>query len=438
MRPPDKTRPEPAVRPAVQILVWVAGLICVVLLAVHYKWIRTSPRGEGAEAEVVRSTQSDSSQQTAVEKSDSQRQSGFANTTATGTQPRATEETFHVEPLSEFRQLVDSLVQTNLAGGELTAAAAAAWQAHFRQLVQQGDIAIPAIRDFLEKHTDVGFGPDTAKMLGYDSARMAMIDALLQIGSPTAATTLDETLKSTADPQEVGQLALDLEKLNPGTYQQDMLGAARQALVQCANGSMSGKDVAPLFQVLQQFGGADAVGDLEGNMGQWNHYASIALAQLPNGAGVPALVQVASSQDESSSSERTAALQALSGMTSQSADARAALVNLARQNSLSPSEWSALVPFLAGNQSVVQNSMFGNPLAGISPADLRATYVSSSQQSFWTAPLGAMTDAQIGQESAFLDQMLAVTGNPAAVQALQQAKALLDARRIQLASSSGN
>jgi HEAT repeat protein len=262
-----------------------------------------------------------------------------------------------------------------------------------------------------------------------------MIDALTQIGSPLAETALDDLLKNTADPQEIAQLAKNLEKLAPGAYQSDMLDAARQTLAQNASGNLPGSDVAPLFQVLQHYGGADVVADLEGSANQWNHYAVIALAQLPDGAGVPALIQIATGQEGSSPGTRLAALQTLSGMTSQSADARTSLLDLARQGSLSSYEWAALVPFLAGNQTVYQDSTFGNSVAGISPTQLYSTYLSSSGQSFWVAPL-AMTPGQITDQEKFIDTLAAAAKGQAGDQAFNQSKISLETRLGLLANSS--
>lgn len=84
---------------------------------------------------------------------------------------------------------------------------------------------------------------------------------------------------------------------------------------------------------------------------------------------------------------------------------------------------------------VFQSSSFDNGLASVDANDIRKTMISASNESFFTAPLGAMTPAQIGQQKKFIDQLLAVTTDPAGVQALQQSKAMLDARLMLLANS---
>jgi hypothetical protein len=54
--------------------------------------------------------------------------------------------------------------------------------------------------------------------------------------------------------------------------------------------------------------------------------------------------------------------------------------------------------------------------------------VAIGNQSFLTAPLGAQTPAQISQQQALLDELLAATSDPVATQALQRAKGLLAQR----------
>jgi RecA/RadA recombinase len=163
----------------------------------------------------------------------------------------------------------------------------------------------------------------------------------------------------------------------------------------------------------------------------------IALAQLPDGSGINPLIQIASGENNASSGARTAALQMLAQVDSQSPDARAALLEQARQNKLSTFDWASLLPFLAGNQTVYQNSAFGTRPGALNPNDIKSVNIPASGQQFVTAPLGAMTPAQIAQQQALIDQLLAVTTDPVGLQTLQRAKALLANRLTQLASSSG-
>jgi hypothetical protein len=247
---------------------------------------------------------------------------------------------------------------------------------------------------------------------------------------------MEQFLQTVADPREIALLAQDLEKLEPGVHQQQVLSAAREALGMASEGKLPDKDVAPLFEVLQQFGGANAVADLERSANQWNYYSMIALANLPDQAGVPSLVQFGLGQGEAGSGKHVLALQMLGQLAPQSADARTALLDAARQDKLSASDWSALAPVLAGKQMGYQNSVFGNNLVGVSQTDLMSVTLPSNER-YFTAPLGALTPEQISQRQALIDELVRATTDPVGVQALQRAKDLLQNRLLQLAATPG-
>jgi hypothetical protein len=349
--------------------------------------------------------------------------------------PRARPVYQQPEPTPAMRQLVGSLVNFDSVNGALTEEQAMRWTTNFQALIQQGANAVPAITEFLGKNVDLAFGSEDRAMLGYSSLRSAMLDALAQIGGPAAVNAMAQVLQTAADPREIALLGQNLEKLDPGVHRQEVLDAARESLSMAAQGNLPGRDVAPLFEVLQQFGGANSVADLERTAAQWNFYAMIGLAQLPDGSGVLSLIQMAESPDAASMNIRIPALETLAQLASQSPDARTALVNEARENKLSAYEWAALAPFLAGNQMVFQNSAFGNGLGAVNPNDLSKTMIAIGNQSFMTAPLGAMTPDQIKQQTALVDELLAATSDPAATQALERSKAMLTRRLIQVAAT---
>ncbi len=342
------------------------------------------------------------------------------------------------EPLPAGRQLVHALANFELQGGAWTDEQVTAWKQKLVQLIEHGALAIPALREFLTGNADLDFGDAGKQLLGYGTARGAMIDALAQIGGPLAIAALSDVLQISADPHEVSLLAQNLEKLEPGLHKPEFLEAARQTLAMASTGGLPDRDVAPLFELFQKFGSADAVAELQHNAGQWNFYSMIALAQLPESAGLPALMELASDHDGANSTARLPALQLLAQVASQSADARVALVDQARYSKLTPYNWAALVPSLAGERLFFQESGFDNTLSIVDPNDLRKTHVSSGNQSFYSAPAGPMTLDQFNQQKALIDELLAVTKDPAGVQSLNQAKDLLTKRFPQVASAPGN
>src|SRR5262249_13026184 len=151
--------------------------------------------------------------------------------------------------------------------------------------------SVPAIREFLEKNMEYDFGQGGKQALGFNSARAAMFDALGQIGGPEAVGVLSGSLQNSADPKDIALLAQTLEKLEPNQHRQEFFTAAREALDMAGSGKLSDRDVAPLFELYQKYGDASTAAELANNSKNWNYYSMIALAQLPDGAGIGSLAQ---------------------------------------------------------------------------------------------------------------------------------------------------
>lgn len=341
--------------------------------------------------------------------------------------------TFQVPPSAGSLQLVSTLVNFESPAPEWTDEQKATWKQRLQQLVQQGSGAVPAIREFLAKNVDVDLGRDGQQTFGYRSVRGAMIDALAQIGGSLAEAAMTDVLQNTGEPREIAMLAQNLEKLNPGIHQQQALDAARQALQMMAQGGLQNRDAAPLFEVLQQYGGPNVAPDLESRINQWEYYAAISLAGLPDGAGVPSLIQLAGDQSTASPGNKAIALQMLAQLATQSPDAQAALLDQVRAGKLTAYNWIGLEPLLAGNQLVFEDSVIDDSLQRVSVNNVKQTHVPFGNQSFYTVPLGAMTIDQIDQRSALINELLSATSDPMGIQMLQKAKAELSQRLSQIA-----
>jgi hypothetical protein len=331
--------------------------------------------------------------------------------------------------------MVGRLSRLAQAGQQMTGEQISEWQENRTKLLQMGREAVPAIAEFLQQSKDVDFGPEARQALGFGSARTAMFDALQQIGGSEALGAVLQTLQTTADPKEIALLARNLAQLEPEQHQAEILSAVREALNMAANKNLEGSDVGPLFEVLQKFGGAGAVSDLEQAAGQWKYYAAMALAQLPDGAGIPALARMVQDPNGASKGTRDAALQMIAQMASQYPDARAALLEQVRSEKVAPNLWPYLTGPLAGEQFQVQDSVFDSPTSLVNGSDLKTTHIAFGNQNFISAPAANFTPEQITQQMALIDELLAATSNPAALQALQQARSLLAKRNPQTASS---
>src|SRR6266478_1119411 len=192
-----------------------------------------------------------------------------------------------------LRQLFPGLTGLDLIHGSITEEQASQLKQGFQALAAQGAGAIPAIREFLDKNLDLSFGKENAEAAGAPSLRVGLLEALRQIGGPEAIGLSRQVLQTTTVPLEFAQVARNLEEAAPGQYSQEILGAARSALSAISQAQLNNVDVAPFFQAMQTYGGAGVDDELRQAASQWNYYGAMALAGLPSGQGIPALIQIA-------------------------------------------------------------------------------------------------------------------------------------------------
>jgi hypothetical protein len=321
--------------------------------------------------------------------------------------------------------LIGQLAQLQIAGGKLSADQGRQIQQTLQQLVGQGPAALPAIREFLDKNVDLPFGEEGPKLAGAASLRGGLIDTLRQIGGPESLALSRQILQNTADPLEISLLARNLEEGAPGQYRQEALDVARQALSQAATGNLDVKDVGPLFQVLQTYGDPSLAADLEKASAKWGTYATLALAGLPSGDGIPSLIKMAQGLGASDTGQSKLAVQMLAQLSGQYPDAGSALVEMARQNQIPDTLWRRIVDGLAGDQYQIGLPSTGPGLNPTPISGLKTYHLEGGNQNFYSVPVtvgGSVPD--VSQRLATIDQLLAATaGNPAATAALNRARA---------------
>ena len=238
------------------------------------------------------------------------------------------------------------------------------------------------------------------------------------------STVVYDNKMSTGDTMSSGNTQ-NLEKLAPGEHRQEAIAAAREALAMAASGKLEGADVAPLFEVLHAYGDTSVLTDLMQAAKQWNYYSAIALAQLPDGAGIPSLIEMAQGKSGGSLN----ALEMLTQLSAQYPEARAALLEQAGK--ISPNVWPYLTPLLAGDLYHYQDSALDNPLLGEGKRS-NSAHVVMGNQNFYTAPAAEiLAPDEIKRRLALIDELQTVTSDPAALKALQQARDLLARRHPQ-------
>ncbi len=306
-------------------------------------------------------------------------------------------------------QLIATLTNIDFSHGPITSAQAEQWKQTLQSLVAQGAAALPAIRDFMDLNQDFDFNALAGgELLGQSSVRTALINALQQIGGPEAASQMAQLLQTTTVPAEIELIAGHLEQMAPGQYRKDALNAANDVLALAVKGQLPGWDVGSLFKVIQNYGDAFQANSLEKLQGQYKYYAAVSLANLPDGAGVPGLIR----QTRNPSESHDFSYQMLAQAASQYQAAGDALIEQARLNQIPDSAWRKIASELSGEQYQV-----GQPPPGTPLADVKQYHIEAGNQNFYSV------NARGAQNAALIDRLLATTSNPAAISALQTARA---------------
>lgn len=320
--------------------------------------------------------------------------------------------------------LLAGLTNVDTSTGRLSQEQMAQVRQSFQALVAQGPAAIPSIRGILDQKIDLNYGKGSGDSIGAPSLRTGLLETLRQIGGPEAIATSRQVLQTSSDPIEIALLTRNLEEASPGQYRQDSLDATLAALNAAAQGQMTNSDVGPLFQTLQTFGDTNAIGNLNALAPKYGYYVSLALAGLPSGAGVSALTQMAQDTSEAGTRNQQFALQMLAQTSASYPEAGTALVNMARSGQIPDNAWNALADVLAGQQFQFTRQYPNNMFATPDGQDLRTYRQQDGNQNFLSSTLSG--DAlNLNQRIALIDQLVASTSDPAALQALQQARSRL-------------
>lgn len=272
-----------------------------------------------------------------------------------------------------------------------------------KQLTVQGATSIPAIAAYLESLSD--FNLQSHGLLGQPTLRAGLLQALSDIGGPEAVDLIAKTLQNAADPYEIGLTAALLEQHAPGQYRNDVIEAARESLAMAQRGELGGRDVAPLFQALQNAGAPEARAQIEGSASNWNYYGVMALAGLQDGSGISTLVQQTQQAGASDSADTRFAWQMLAQYSGQNAEAQAALLNAAQANSVPASAWPKIITGLTGDQY-----MYGDPRTGgerlSAVTGLKTYHIRVGNQNFFSLPLASLNPPDMAARRSVIDALL--------------------------------
>ena len=190
----------------------------------------------------------------------------------------------------------------------------------FESLSQQGEVAVPHIREFLNRMEDVDFSvpkspKDESNELEYwrtrmvhgpldfeqpPSLRIGLIDILAEVSGEKAEEALAEVLSSTGRGFEIAYTAKKLQKwIGQDAYRDEALGAAHELLgepIDVANGNKF--DAASrqyLFMVLEMYGDKTFVQTAQGQLineeGRIDRSVLSYFEKIGDGSATDAIVQ---------------------------------------------------------------------------------------------------------------------------------------------------
>lgn len=242
----------------------------------------------------------------------------------------------------------------DIGKGPITAGQAARFKADLKELIRRGAASVPAIQALLQQNFDESFGDvKGGDQLGYSGLRASLIDALNQIGGATAQSALLDTMNSTAVPAELLQIAQDLDKQAPGVYNDEIVSNAQATLDMASAGQLgTNAEVGPAYRALQNFGSSGTTADAANN-DPLDFYNAVQLANMPNGQGLPTLLQM---EQNTTGTSQAIATDMIAQMAGQNGDALNALAQMAQNGQISQNEWIQIAPILGGAQYQMNSS----------------------------------------------------------------------------------
>ncbi len=295
------------------------------------------------------------------------------------------------------------------------------------QLGDQGEAAVPAIRSFLRSRADVDYEALGVKdAIGFPSLRLALLEIVRRNGESDAETIFAQVLSTAGNPLEIAALAGYLEELAPEAYRPAILAAAKSLFAMASENGANGRDVGPLFQVFQNYGDEKVVAELGAvNPLWWGNYAAVALAKIPEGQGLPALITML--QDLPSPESNLQARFTLSMLAQVAADypdAQAPLIDAIRANKIPDALWPEFAAAVAGLDQI----QIERPNPGVGAIEKQIAFAPGGNQIVYKVrhsapnfPIGQLID-----RIDFIGQLLADTPNRAATEALKNMLAVLD------------
>lgn len=298
-------------------------------------------------------------------------------------------------------------------------------------LAQMGVKAVTDIRDFLDSREDVLFRAENGVALEYSSLRLALIDALRQIGGFEAEQVLLEQLIANVTVAELAAIADGLEWLQPGFYTESILAVAGERLagLSATSAPEERTESGPLFRILQNYGNEDVATILYQAPYWFQDYAQLALANLPDGLGIAGLSQRVGRDLQSPQGGR--GLHLIAQVALVEPQAEKILLGLVQSDQVPEVLWPMIGEVLMGDRQLQIETPSLMPesigsLRGDNPYAIQTT-VDRQVQIVYSVNYSAVLSAEeVTARLGLISRLMNETSNPAAISALWDARATLE------------
>lgn len=198
--------------------------------------------------------------------------------------------------------IIEGLLELLPRDGQLTLEDIAEINSIVERLKSLGSSAVPAIREYLESLEDIQFAKvGDGQPIEFPSLRLALIRSLAEIGGQSAMDTLVMVMEETSDLLEIRALAKGLEDNFSNAFREEINIAALEVLELALEGEFNDfAGIGHLMDLLKNYGDENAAQHLEkafyeGEHVNWKMFSILALSELPDGGGVPELVNIINS-----------------------------------------------------------------------------------------------------------------------------------------------
>lgn len=227
-----------------------------------------------------------------------------------------------------------------------------------------------------------------------NSREQILLKVLLGLKLPEVEFVALEWLGHRPSPMAVVRLSRYLASQAPGRYNREIRQAAERVVLSAES---SKEELGPLFQLLGEFGDQETIALLLNTPMQHDAYASVALALIPDGSGIPMLEQDARLFESGYQTVHgRLAIELLAQQSHQFENAASIILDLAAQGLIPSDIWPRVLAIVSGERQITLDP----PAQGM--ADSHTIFRPDGDQTLYLVPRDPGQDQSIWTYQRFL------------------------------------